>query len=81
MNVEPKCLSPPTLLLPKRQEGKKKRESSHHRSLISVGCWMCVHASSRDSAIKHLPVLEGKRFFSVCTIDSDLFVLQEELQD
>lgn len=23
MNVEPKCLSPPTLLLPKRQEGKK----------------------------------------------------------
>lgn len=32
---------------------------------------MCVRESSRGSAIKHHPVLEGKRFFSVCTIDSE----------
>lgn len=74
--MEPKCLSPPSLLLPRGKGGGREYvhiyiSLSCHCSLISVGCWMCVHVSSRVSAIKHLPVLEGKRFFSVCTIDSE----------
>lgn len=68
------CLHPLSFCQRGKRREKKKSVCiyiPHRCSLISVGCWMCVCASSKVSAIKHLPVLEGKRFFSVCSVDSE----------